>query len=211
MRAGSTTPIKKIEAFLLQKEKWIEKHLTHFSERKEKFPPKKLSHAEEFPFLGEILKLRYVPTPLKQIFFSRNSNYLQMHIPISLWQNMEEPEIKEHLPRLQRFYQQEAESYISERIKIWSDQMGLKPKEVKFRNQKSRWGSCSSRGTISINWRLIAAPIDVIDYILIHELAHLRHMNHSKDFWQLVQQYCENLSTCEKWLKDQSASLDFLS
>ena len=70
------------------------------------------------------------------------------------------------------FYKREAENLISDRIKIWSEQMNLRPNTVRFRNQKSRWGSCSSRGSISINWRLIGAPLEVIDYILVHESGH---------------------------------------
>ena len=78
---------------------------------------------------------------------------------------------------------------------------GLTVTTVTVRNQRSRWGSCSRRGTISLNWRLIQAPAFVRDYIILHELAHLRHMNHSGKFWQEVARICPGFEEAELWLK----------
>jgi predicted metal-dependent hydrolase len=78
---------------------------------------------------------------------------------------------------------------------------------VTVRNQRSRWGSCSRRGTISLNWKLIQAPPFVPDYIILHELMHLRQMNHSARFWQEVERVCPNYKTAEKWLKQNSGLL----
>jgi len=77
----------------------------------------------------------------------------------------------------------------------------LPVKRVSVRNQRSRWGSCSRRGTISLNWRLIQTPVHVRDYIIFHELAHLRQMNHSDKFWLEVERLCPDYLTAEKWLK----------
>jgi hypothetical protein len=82
----------------------------------------------------------------------------------------------------------------------------LPVKRVTVRNQRSRWGSCSRRGTISLNWRLVQAPGFVRDYIVLHELAHLKEMNHSKRFWGEVEQLCPDFAGAERWLK-QHASL----
>jgi len=72
---------------------------------------------------------------------------------------------------------------------------------VTVRNQKSRWGSCSRRGTLSLNWRLIQTPVHVRDYIILHELAHLRQMNHSRRFWEEVERLCPEYRVAEQWLK----------
>lgn len=210
VRANMKTPFRKIEEFLLQKEKWIEKHMREFAHLAEKFPEKKLVQAETFPFLGEHLSLRFVPTPLRQVFFSRHEKFLQMHLPEQSWSEVTEEHLQNYFPKLLKFYQREAEKLIRERIQIWSEQMKLHPKALKFRNQKTRWGSCSSRGSIQINWRLVGAPVEVIDYILVHELAHLKHMDHSDQFWKLVEVHCPNYQDSEKWLKDNHALLDFL-
>jgi hypothetical protein len=72
---------------------------------------------------------------------------------------------------------------------------------VTVRNQKSRWGSCSRKGTISLNWRLIQTPAFVSDYIILHELAHRKQMNHSNKFWQEVERLCPDYFLAERWLK----------
>jgi predicted metal-dependent hydrolase len=78
---------------------------------------------------------------------------------------------------------------------------------VTVRNQRSRWGSCSRRGTVSLNWRLIQAPASVRDYIILHELMHRRQMNHSARFWREVADVCPDYRTAEKWLKQHAALL----
>lgn len=80
-------------------------------------------------------------------------------------------------------------------------QTGMNLKQVTVRNQRSRWGSCSHTGTVSLNWRLIQAPDTVRDYIIYHELAHLREMNHSERFWALVESLCPGWREAERWLK----------
>ena len=83
----------------------------------------------------------------------------------------------------------------------------LPVKRVSVRNQHSRWGSCSRRGVISLNWRLVQTPPFVRDYIVLHELAHLREMNHSRRFWREVARLCPNFSEAERWLKQHSSLL----
>lgn len=83
----------------------------------------------------------------------------------------------------------------------------LNVRKITVRAQKSRWGSCSTRGTISLNWRLIQTPPFVSDYIICHELMHLRQMNHSHRFWREVAAVCPDFATAERWLKMQSSML----
>ena len=78
---------------------------------------------------------------------------------------------------------------------------------VTVRDQRSRWGSCSRAGTVSLNWRLVQAPVFVRDYIILHELAHLREMNHSQRFWREVALLCPDFTAAEKWLKQHSELL----
>ena len=78
---------------------------------------------------------------------------------------------------------------------------------VTVRNQRSRWGSCSRRGTISLNWRLVQTPLFVRDYIILHELAHLKEMNHSRRFWREVARLCPEFAQAERWLKSHAELL----
>lgn len=90
-------------------------------------------------------------------------------------------------------------------------QYGIAIRRVTVRGQKTRWGSCSSRGTISLNWRLVQAPPSVSDYLIIHELMHRREMNHSARYWKLVEAACPGYRLAEKWLKKFRLDGDYLA
>lgn len=100
-----------------------------------------------------------------------------------------------------------AEDELPRRIAELAQSVGLHVRKVIVRNQKTRWGSCSRKGTISLNWRLVQAPIWVRDYLLWHELMHLREMNHSKRFWSLVASVCPDYKAAEQWIRQHSREL----
>jgi predicted metal-dependent hydrolase len=110
---------------------------------------------------------------------------------------------------LEKWYRKQAEKYFKERLPLLSDLVNKDVRNITIRSQRTRWGSCSSRTTISLNWRLVMAPDSVSDYVIYHELAHLTHMNHSKKFWQLVEDYCPNYKDAEKWLREHHKLLRF--
>jgi predicted metal-dependent hydrolase len=102
--------------------------------------------------------------------------------------------VHEHLRRL-------AEKELPPRTLDLAREHGIEVKRVTVRSQKTRWGSCSARGTISLNWRIIQAPPEVRDYLIIHELMHRRQMNHSARYWKLVADACPGYRAAEMWLK----------
>lgn len=89
---------------------------------------------------------------------------------------------------LENWYRRQARIYMAERLSQIGSQLGLQAKCLTIRGQKTLWGSCTARGTISMNWRLMLAPARIVDYVLAHELCHLRHLNHSAKFWDLLKQ-----------------------
>jgi hypothetical protein len=107
---------------------------------------------------------------------------------------------------IQKHLRQRANGELPSRVMELAAEHGIAVNRVSVRNQKSRWGSCSRRGTISLNWRLIQAPGFVRDYIILHELAHRRQMNHSEKFWQEVARLCPDYLKAERWIK-QNAKL----
>ena len=106
-----------------------------------------------------------------------------------------------------RWLVKKAEEYLPKRLMELAQKLGVRYKKVQVRDVRSRWGSCSSKGTISLNWRLIMAPIDVIDYVLIHELAHIVHPNHSKYFWRYVATFCPDYKLHRSWLRKNGQHL----
>ena len=110
-------------------------------------------------------------------------------------------------PAIEQYLWRLAAQELPPRVFEFAARHRLTVRRVTVRNQKSRWGSCSRRGTISLNWRLIQSPAFVQDYLVLHELMHLREMNHSSRFWAEVEQVCPDYETAERWLKQHSALL----
>ncbi len=110
-------------------------------------------------------------------------------------------------PTLEAHFARRARIELPARAWELAAETGVEVKQVTVRNQRSRWGSCSASGTISLNWRLIQAPDNVRDYIIYHELMHLREMNHSTRFWTRVEEVCPWWRDAEKWLKRNGSLL----
>ena len=110
-------------------------------------------------------------------------------------------------PTIERHLRQLAARELPPRVLELAALHGLPVRRVTVRNQRSRWGSCSRRGTISLNWRLVQAPGFVRDYLVLHELAHLKEMNHSRRFWSEVARLCPEFAAAERWLKQHSSLL----
>jgi predicted metal-dependent hydrolase len=110
-------------------------------------------------------------------------------------------------PEIERYLWNLAAKELPPRVSEFAALHQLPARRVTVRNQKSRWGSCSRRGTISLNWRLIQTPPFVRDYIILHELCHLKEMNHSRRFWREVERVCPDYRIAERWLKQHSAQV----
>lgn len=93
---------------------------------------------------------------------------------------------------------------IKSRVAELASELGYKYGKITIRDQSTRWGSCSSKKNLNFNWRLIFAPREVMDYVIIHELAHTVHLNHSQRFWSLVERDCPEYRKCKRWLRDHS-------
>lgn len=108
---------------------------------------------------------------------------------------------------LEKRYRDAAKEYIPKRVAYYHELTGGTYHKITIRDQKSRWGSCSSNGTLSFNYRLMLAPPRVLDYVVVHELCHLTHMNHSADFWNMVASILPDYKEYRKWLKDNGHTL----
>ncbi|WP_315918436.1 M48 family metallopeptidase [Mesorhizobium sp. SP-1A] len=113
-----------------------------------------------------------------------------------------------HLPRrVADFLKREAKREIEALVVRHTEKVGRKAKAIRYRDTTSRWGSCTSDGNLSFSWRIMMAPRPVINYLVAHEVAHLREMNHGPKFWKLCKELCPDTDRCKDWLKRNGSAL----
>ncbi len=169
--------MKQIEQLLLKKASWI-------STSREKIQNKKgksldFSNVLELYYLGEVYPLTLSPHSQKRVKLDFNGEHFTL-----FYHTYDETLFQRHIDR---FYKTEAQKHIPSRVALWAEEMSLSPKELRFRKTKRQWGSCSGKNVLSFNTMMLKLPEDVIQYIIVHELAHIKHKHHQKAFWQLVE------------------------
>lgn len=112
------------------------------------------------------------------------------------------------LTLLQKWYQQQALSWFSQRVFYWQNKMNVRSGNILIGNWRTKWGYCKSTAELGFNWRLMMAPAWVADYVVVHELAHLKHLNHSPRFWQLVGVHYPQAEQAKAWLKHNQHLLE---
>ncbi len=188
-----------IRNFLNKQSAWIEKHWGKAKKQSAKRPKFTYQTGDTFYYFGEPITLKVIPSS----FFRPRIKVVENDLIISLHRTTKLSEGKHLIKKaVQDFYKQKASEVIYDRLQHFNEHYGFKYKRVTFRNQKTRWGSCSSAKNLNFNWRLIMAPIEVIDYVVVHEMCHLKQMNHSKKFWDLVGEMIPNYKVIKKWLRD---------
>ena len=145
-------------------------------------------------------KSRWILNKLNEFKNKESENH-----PILLSSNDQYIKLRELLVN---WYLTEGGKLIKERISIYSKKLNLYPESITLKEQKTSWGTCSSIGNIYINWKILLAPLDIIDYVLVHELCHLKHMNHSKEYWALVGTIFPDYKEKRNYLKENSLKLN---
>jgi predicted metal-dependent hydrolase len=192
----------KIERFVVKKAPWILEKQAYFARLSELYPEKEFVSGEQILFLGRNYRLKLI----KSETYSDTPTLVgrRMFISIDKYLNLEN---KRRLIRdmLSKWYFSKTKNIIKQRISRYVKIMGVKQPKFKIKEQKKRWGSCSNRAILRFNWRISMAPISVIDYIVVHELCHLKVKNHSSDFWKLVSLALPDYQRRRDWLKNNSA------
>ncbi len=153
---------------------------------------------EHLLYLGQDIQLKLVPNKAKKIHFERNE--LVVH---ALGANIHAACRTSVL----MWYKKQAAIDFSRRLEILAAKLGVSTPPLTLSNAQSRWGSCNSRGEVRLSWRLLQAPPHIINYVICHELAHLKEMNHSAKFWVVVQSLFPDYKAAEKALKALSPQL----
>ncbi|WP_444946090.1 M48 family metallopeptidase [Microbulbifer sp. VTAC004] len=184
--------------FLQDNIQWVRAQLLAASQRASQVPRYRYAFGERFPWLGRSLPL------------ARASNAKAAGIgeaAILLYTRTQFPEQEQLQGALQRLYQREALVLLTEKSQLVADRLGLAFSSVRVRRTKSKWGHCSIRGELQYNWLVCLAPEPVVDYLIAHEVCHLQHHNHSRDFWELVQSVCPRFKELRRWLRDNGHRL----
>jgi predicted metal-dependent hydrolase len=170
-----------IEAAILEKERWIFTKLAEWQTRVEErvLPPIDWKEGAQIPYLGKPVSLT-LASPHGTLAFDATHASLALALP----GHAQEQQIKD---RVHGWLQSEAKRLFGERLSLYADKLGVDFRSYALSSAATRWGSCSSDGKIRLNWRLTHFPLSIIDYVVAHELAHLREMNHGPRFWQAVE------------------------
>ena len=195
-----------IQDIVQKKAEWISKKLSLMEEIKNNMPKREFISGEMLPYLGADYTLEVLEqSRLKSVKASLLDDKFVVSIPTSLPDEERPQRIREALVKL---YRQCALELAIERIQAYSVKTGLEPSKVIIKEQRKRWGSCTASGIININWKIVIAPISVVDYLVVHELAHLKVRNHSKDFWKFVESILPDYKVHSQWLKANGLKLE---
>jgi len=188
IRAPHNVSEDTINSIVSKNKYWIHQRKKEIESRDPKFSPKEYVNGEGFLYLGDFYKLTIVDNQNEPLIF-KNGFYLS----------------KNALPNARdvfiEWYKKEAYKKISERVEWYAKKEGYEYNKIKITNAQKRWASCSPLGNLNFSWRLIMSPLRVIDYVVIHELVHLKENNHSKSFWNKVKVIMSDYEKYDDWLK----------
>jgi predicted metal-dependent hydrolase len=180
-------------AFVRRHLKWADRERAR--QLANRLVPRAWTHGSEFPFRGRLVRLA-VETVGSMVWVTFGDR--RFRVPADT------PDLR---PAVERGLHEVAQAELPARLQALAKEHELTVARVTIRNQRSRWGSCSPTGAIGLNWRLVQMPDEVRDYVLLHELMHLKEANHSRRFWRQVERVCPGFREAERWLKQNGAGL----
>jgi len=178
--------------------RFVNQHHDWITEKLAELPmPVSLAHGVEIPVLGQLrsINISYDRTLRKTDISLENKE-------IIIKTNLDDP-----APRLKRFLKAKAREIMEELAEAKAQQINKTISKFSLRDTKSRWGSCGPDGSIMLSWRLIFAPYEAMDYVIAHEIAHLKHHDHSRAFWDLCEELCEDYESGKYWMRNHGQEL----
>lgn len=195
VRAPKRVSNQQIWAFIEEKQDWITQKQAAAREKLARTETHGFAPGETFLYLGTGYPLEIVPATRPALSLVNGVFRLSKNAA------------PRALDAFTRWYRQQARLVLEERAKVLAAQHQLKYERIKISSARTRWGSCSSLGTLSFTWRLVMAPLPVIDYVVVHELAHLQEKNHSSRFWDKVAAMMPDYAARRRWLKENASRL----
>lgn len=189
------TPEREVRRFVQSRGVWVKEQLAQFAALQRE---KDQARGTSLWFLGEKLDIQPKIGRKNDIVHDINGLSVISRQPIS----------RELLDRrVKKWLRDQAGQWLPEQLQMISARTGLAGNGLQIKSYTARWGSCRHDGFIQLNWKLVMAPIEVIEYVIVHELCHLENFNHSKRFWAQVAQHCPTYKTHRKWLKQNGRLL----
>jgi hypothetical protein len=192
---------KNILRFVEDKSAWIRKVIQANLKRAKQNLERRFETGEKLLYLGEEYILRVERGTPSRVFVEDGN--ICVRLPV------ESPSAvpSEVRKRLIDWYLDCALAEAKEKVPVYTNDIGVNPRSVTIKSMRSRWGSCSTRGRISLAWNVIMAPEPVFDYLIVHELCHMVHHNHSAEYWKLVETIFPDHRRCRKWLRENGIRL----
>ncbi|MCX5850041.1 MAG: SprT family zinc-dependent metalloprotease [Deltaproteobacteria bacterium] len=189
------TPVAEIDRFVREKQNWISKTIQKHTEDSIKNKAKKYNTGEHFFYLGQSYPLEVFFEPFENagVVFWNNSFHLNAQ---------ENKDLRKHY--FVSWYKKKAREYIHQHVYFFSRELNLQPGNLKITSAERRWGSCSADNNLSFSFRLIMAPPDIIDYVIVHELTHIKEKSHSPKFWKQVEAAMPEYKAHRRWLRDNN-------
>jgi len=191
-----------ISKIVKKKARWILEKQEFFRALAALYPEKEFISGEQILFLGRKYRLK-----VKQVQGGSaiTPKLIGRRMFVSVSEGLSRIEKKKSIKdAVLKWYFSKSERIITKRVNRYSEFIGVKPMETKIKDQKKRWGSCSNNGILRFNWRIAIAPMSIIDYVVVHELCHLKIKNHSPDFWRLVSLAMPDYQKRRDWLKNNA-------
>jgi predicted metal-dependent hydrolase len=193
VQAPKGTPEERVLQSLEEKWEWIQQRLKETQERARGPMTKVYDHGETFLYLGKTHPIQISQDiNIKQDFVVFEEDKLQIFV-----KQLEDDKIKQ---ALKRFYYQQCKALVGSSIKSYQGNFKVKPRSIRISDSKTTWGTCDSKLQLTFNWRLAMAPQKVIDYVVVHEMCHMVHLNHDRSFWRLVGKIMPDYKEQENWL-----------
>ncbi len=185
-----------IEEIVENKKGWIYKSIAEWKDLNSSKVEREFVSGETFLYLGRSYKLR-VNSDIKSDLVLKNGCFL-----------IKENKLSKYAEMFKAFYREKGLQKIQKRIDYYQGKIGVKAKKVRVRELGNRWASCTPDGNLNFHWKSIMAPLSIIDYIIVHELCHFHHPNHTDAFWNEVDKVLPDYKKRSEWLKHNGAGLD---
>lgn len=187
-----------VHNIIQSKAKWIYEKVEHLNEVKVNVTPKEFVSGEKLPYLGRQYRLKVYREAIDSFTFNFSQGKFIASVPSNWAQERVQTTLEDSLIA---WYRSKGIKKIHERARYYENLLGVDAKSIQLKTQHKRWGTCTPEGNIYLNWRIVMAPMQVINYVIVHELTHLRIPEHNQAFWNLVKSILPQYEESKEWLR----------